>query len=49
LAALIIIAAISLFYLPALRRLWNVRKSEFVLAVICILGVGLVVALEGIV
>ena len=49
LAAIVIVAAISLFDLPALRHLWNVRKSEFVLAVICILGVGLVGVLEGIV
>ncbi len=44
-----IVAAISLFDGPALRHLWNVRRSEFVLAVICILGVGLVGVLEGIV
>lgn len=37
-----IVAAISLCNLPALRHLWNVWKSEFVLAVICVLGVGLV-------
>ncbi len=49
LAAIVIVAAISLFDGPALRHLWNVRRSEFVLAVICILGVGLVGVLEGIV
>jgi high affinity sulfate transporter 1 len=49
LAAIVIVAAISLFDLPALTHLWNVRKSEFVLAVICILGVGLVGVLEGII
>jgi len=49
LAAIVIVAAISLFDLPALRHLWNVRRSEFALAVICILGVGLVGVLEGIV
>jgi MFS superfamily sulfate permease-like transporter len=49
LAVLIIVAAISLFCLPALRRHRNVRKSEFVLAAICILGVGLVGVLEGII
>lgn len=48
LAAIVIVAAISLFELPALRHLWNVRKSEFVLALICILGVALVGVLEGI-
>ena len=49
LAAIVIVASISLFDLPALRHLWDVRKSEFLLAVICILGVGLVGVLEGIV
>ena len=49
LAAIVIVAAISLFDLPALRHLWIVRRSEFVLAVICILGVGLFGVLEGIV
>ena len=49
LAAIVIVASISLFDLPALRHLWDVRKSEFALSVICILGVGLVGVLEGIV
>ncbi|MCK4724537.1 MAG: SulP family inorganic anion transporter, partial [Anaerolineales bacterium] len=49
LAAIVIVAAISLFDGPALRHLWIVRKNEFALAVICILGVGLVGVLEGIV
>jgi high affinity sulfate transporter 1 len=49
LAAIVIVAAISLFDLPALRHLWKVRRSEFALAVICILGVGLVGVLEGII
>jgi len=49
LAAIVIVASISLFDLPALRHLWDVQKSEFALAVICILGVGLVGVLEGIV
>jgi high affinity sulfate transporter 1 len=49
LAAIVIVASISLFDLPALRHLWEVRKSEFALAAICILGVGLVGVLEGIV
>ena len=48
LAAIVIVAAISLFDTPALRHLWRVRKSEFVLAVACILGVALVGVLEGI-
>jgi high affinity sulfate transporter 1 len=49
LAAIVIVAAISLFDGPALRHLWTVRRSEFVLAAICILGVALVGVLEGIV
>jgi MFS superfamily sulfate permease-like transporter len=48
LAAIVIVAAISLFDTPALRHLWKVRKSEFALAVACILGVALVGVLEGI-
>jgi len=49
LAAIIIAASISLFDIPELRRLWSVRKSEFVLAMVSILGVALVGVLEGIV
>jgi MFS superfamily sulfate permease-like transporter len=49
LAAIIIVAALSLFDLPALRRLWAIRRNEFVLAVVSILGVALVGVLEGIV
>jgi high affinity sulfate transporter 1 len=49
LAAIIIAASISLFDVPELRRLWSVRKSEFVLAMASILGVALVGVLEGIV
>jgi MFS superfamily sulfate permease-like transporter len=49
LAAVVISASISLFDLAELRHLWAIRKSEFVLAVACILGVTLVGVLEGIV
>ena len=49
LAAIVIVASISLFDTPALRHLWEVQKSEFVLAIACILGVTLVGVLEGIV
>jgi high affinity sulfate transporter 1 len=49
LAAIIITASISLFDVVELRRLWLMRKSEFVLAVISILGVALVGVLQGIV
>jgi len=49
LAAIIIAAASSLVDLAALRRLWAVRREEFVLASVAILGVALVGVLEGIV
>ena len=49
LAAIIIVAGLSLFDLPALRRLWQVRREEFVLAMVSLLGVALVGVLEGIV
>jgi high affinity sulfate transporter 1 len=49
LAAIIIVASISLFDAPALRHLWKVQKSEFAIAIACILGVALVGVLEGIV
>lgn len=49
LAAIIIAASLSLFDLDALRHLWTVRRSEFVLAIASILGVALVGVLEGIV
>ena len=49
LAAIIIAAASSLVDLAALRRLWSVRREEFVLATVAILGVALVGVLEGIV
>ena len=49
LAAVVIAASFSLFDLAELRRLWAIRKSEFVLAVACILGVALIGVLEGIV
>jgi MFS superfamily sulfate permease-like transporter len=49
LAAIVIAASISLFDLKALRRFWSIRKSEFAMAMVCILGVVLVGVLEGIV
>jgi high affinity sulfate transporter 1 len=49
LAAIIIAASFSLIDLAALRRLWAVRREEFVLASVAILGVALVGVLEGIV
>ncbi len=49
LAAIVITASISLFDLAALRHLWSIRKSEFSLAIVSILGVAFVGVLEGIV
>jgi high affinity sulfate transporter 1 len=49
LAAIVIAASISLFDLAELRHLWAIRKSEFFLALACILGVAFVGVLEGIV
>ncbi len=49
LAAIVITAAFSLFDLKALQRLYTIRKNEFILAVICALGVIFVGVLEGIV
>jgi len=49
LAAIVIVASISLFDMPALRHLWEIQKSEFVVAVVCFLGVALFGVLEGIV
>jgi high affinity sulfate transporter 1 len=49
LAAVVITASISLFDLPELRRLYQIRRTEFLLAVACALGVAFVGVLEGIV
>ena len=49
LAAIVITASISLFDIQGLRRLYSQRKSEFVLAIVCILGVIFVGVLEGII
>jgi MFS superfamily sulfate permease-like transporter len=49
LAAVVISASLSLFDLAELRHLWSIRRSEFMLALACILGVAFVGVLEGIV
>jgi len=49
LAAVIIAASISLFDIAELRRLFRVRKTEFLLAVACALGVMFIGVLQGIV
>ena len=49
LAAVVIAASISLFDVAELRRLYRVRKTEFALAVACLLGVAFLGVLEGII
>jgi high affinity sulfate transporter 1 len=49
LAAVVIAASISLFDVAELRRLYQVRKTEFALAVACALGVMFIGVLQGIV
>jgi high affinity sulfate transporter 1 len=49
LAAILIVAAISLLDLVELRRFFTVSRSEFVLAVVCALGVIFIGVLQGIV
>ena len=48
LAAIVIVASISLLDIVALRRLWANQRREFAIAMICVLGVTLVGVLEGI-
>jgi len=49
LAAVVIAASISLFDVAGLRRLFRIRKTEFLLAVACGLGVMFIGVLQGIV
>jgi len=49
LAAVVIAASMSLFDVAELRRLFRVRKTEFALAVACLLGVAFIGVLEGII
>ena len=49
LAAIIIFAGATLFDYAGLRRLWQVRRSDFAVAAICFLGVAFIGVLEGIV
>lgn len=49
LAAIVIAAAVSLFDLPAMWRLWRVRRSEFLLAAAATLGVAVLGPVEGVV
>jgi high affinity sulfate transporter 1 len=49
LAAVVIAAVVRLIEPSSLRRLWNVRRPEFVVAILTTLGVVLIGVLEGIV
>ena len=48
LAAVVIAAAIGLIVLPAWRRLWTWRRSEFIVALVTLLGVLVIGVVEGI-
>ena len=49
LAAIVIVAGTALFDLATMRWLWRVRRSEFVLCLVALLGVAVVGVLQGIV
>jgi len=49
LAAIVIAAAISLIDIPAMVRLWRVRRSEFVLSIAALLGVAILGPISGVV
>ena len=49
LAAIVTAAAISLIDLPAMRRLWRVRRSEFTLAVVAFLAVAVLGPVDGVI
>jgi high affinity sulfate transporter 1 len=48
LAAVVIAAAFSLIEIPGLRKLYRMRRSEFVLSIVCFLGVALLGVIAGI-
>ena len=48
LAAVVITAALGLFEIAGVRRLWAMRRSEFALSMACFLGVALFGVLQGI-
>lgn len=49
LAAIVVAAAITLIDIPAMVRLWHVRRSEFLLAVVATLGVAVLGPVSGVV
>jgi high affinity sulfate transporter 1 len=48
LAAVVITAALGLFEVAGVRRLWRMRRSEFLLSIVCFLGVAVLGVIEGI-
>jgi high affinity sulfate transporter 1 len=48
LAAVVITAALGLFEVAGVRRLWRMRRREFVLSMVCFLGVAIFGVIEGI-
>ena len=48
LAAVVITAAVGLFEISGVRRLWRMRRSEFALSIVCFLGVAVFGVIEGI-
>ncbi len=48
LAAVVIAAALSLIEIPGVRALYDLRRSEFVLSIVCFLGVALAGVIPGI-
>jgi high affinity sulfate transporter 1 len=48
LAAVVIAAALSLIEIPGVRALFHLRRSEFVLSIVCFLGVALAGVIPGI-
>jgi high affinity sulfate transporter 1 len=48
LAAVVITAALGLFEVAGVRRLWRMRRREFALSIVCFLGVAVFGVIEGI-
>jgi high affinity sulfate transporter 1 len=48
LAAVVITAALGLFEVAGVRRLWRMRRREFALSIVCFLGVALFGVIQGI-
>ena len=48
LAAVVITAALGLFEIDGVIRLWRMRRSEFLLSMVCFLGVAFIGVIEGI-